>query len=80
MVASPGEVVDADDAERIGPCGRPTADDLQERVATDRQHEALGETRTGPTTEGETKVMDDLLKLRGASREGGQERHLCKVI
>lgn len=51
VIAPPGEVVDADDAERIGPCGRPTADDAQERVATDGQPEALGEARTGPTTE-----------------------------
>lgn len=73
MIASPGEVVDADDAERIGSCGRPTADDAQERIATDGQPEALGEARTGPTTECEPEVMDDLLQPRGASREGGQD-------
>jgi hypothetical protein len=32
VIASPGEVVDADDAEWIGPCGRPTADDAQDRT------------------------------------------------
>jgi hypothetical protein len=73
VVAAPGEVVDADDAARIGACGRPAADDAQERISTDGQHEALGEARTGSTTECEREVMDYLLQPRGASREGRQD-------
>lgn len=57
MIASPDEVVDGDDAERIGPCGRSKADDAYDRVANDGRHDG----------------QDDLLQPRGASREGGQD-------
>lgn len=60
-------------AEWIGVCRRPTADHAQERVAADRQHQALSEACTGPTTECEPEVMDDLLQPRGASCEGRQD-------
>ena len=73
VVAPPSAVVDADDAEWIGVCRRPTADHAQERVAADGQHQALGEARTGPTTVCEPEVRDDLLQPRGASREGRQD-------
>jgi hypothetical protein len=43
-----------------------------ERVATDGQHEALGEACARPTAERET--MYDLLRPRVASDEGGRER------
>jgi len=61
-VASPSEIVDAADVERIARCRHPSADDVQQRVSVDWQHEALGEARTGATTKCKLNVMNDLLQ------------------
>lgn len=72
MVAPPGEVVDANHPERVRPGCCPPPDDAQERVAADRQHEALSQARPRPAAERQAEMVDNPLQPPRTPREGRQ--------
>ena len=66
MIAPPSEVVDADHRERVDRLLRPPSHNSQQCVIADGQHQAFGKTGRGAATQGQSKMMDDVLQAASA--------------
>jgi hypothetical protein len=62
MVPPPGEVVDADNGERIDRRPGPTPDDAQQGVVADRGHQPNGKGGGGAPAQREAKMVDYMIQ------------------
>lgn len=80
VVAPPGEVVDADHAQRLGGRARAAPNDPQQGVVADRHDEAAREARRRSAAEREAEVMDEVMDevvkpARAIASESSQSQH-----
>ena len=67
-------IVDAYNGERLGPGASMPAHDAEQAVVADWQHEPLSEPGTGPATQRQAEMMDNLLQPARAAGTLGQHR------
>jgi hypothetical protein len=63
-------VVNARNDQRISPWAGSSADNPQQGVVADRQHQPLGEARCRPATERQAQMMDDIFQPGRPARPG----------
>lgn len=71
VIAAPGPVIDADDAQRLGRKVGMPAHDPQKRILAYRQHQPPGQARCGPSAQSQPEVMGNALEPDGAPGMAG---------
>ena len=69
LVFPPGPVVNPDHIERSGWCFGTPADNPEQRVIADRQHQPLGKAGGGPSAKRQPEVMNQAFQPPAAPRE-----------
>jgi hypothetical protein len=68
MILAEGPIINAGDAQRLGPRAGSSPNDPQQGIITHRQHQSLGEACCRPATERKTQIMDDIFQPRCSAR------------